>query len=307
MVTGGSFSIRQALASGLRLPFRRPRMVLLWGVLLNLLNLVALLLMLPLLSGLSIPETFDEQTADSFQSSLIRIQLLANSVNLMGAAVGLLVWVAAMRATLSMGRSDRWAFLRIGMDELRVAVVMVAIMMGFYCALFVMALIGIALGFAIHGLGQTALIAGLAAFSLVLMVLFLLVWSRLCILAPLSVIEGIFAFVEGWHLGRGQTWRLAVLNLLVWLIHGLVFLLVGLVVAALLVGGFFASGVSWPSNPLVFGDIIAAFRPMSGWMVLSLLPLVLFTGWSIAFVAGALTSAARQLADGPPADIARPG
>jgi hypothetical protein len=307
VVKGGSFSIRQALASGLRLPVRNPRAVLLWIILLSLPNLISLLVLLPLLSGLSLPEAFEAQAADRFSRDLIGFQLLANGFNLMGAGAGLLVIVAAVRATLRIGRSDRWGFIRIGMDELRVAVVMVAIVLGLYAALFVLALIGVALGFALYGLGQTVFIAGLSVFGLLVTLWFLLGWSRLSILAPLSVILGSFAFVEGWQLGRGQTLRLAALNLMVWLIYSLVLALVGLLVVVLLISGFFATGVRLPSDPLRLGDVFAAFRPMSAWIGVSLLPLVLFTGWSTAFVTGALTSAARQLADGPPADIDRPG
>ncbi len=307
MVKGGYFSIRQALASGLRLPIRNPRAVLLWIVLLSLPNLIALLVLLPLLSGLSLPETFEAEAADAFSRELLGVQLLANGFNLMGAGAGLLVFVAAVRATLRIGRSDRWGFLRIGMDELRVAVVMVAIFLGLYVALFVLALVGVALGFALHGLGQTVFLAGLSVFGLLVTLLLLLGWSRLSILAPLFVILGSLAFVEGWQLGRGQTLRLAALNLVVWLIYSLVLALVGVPVVALLISGFFATGVRLPSDPFVLGDVFAAFRPMSAWIGVSLLPLVLFTGWSTAFVVGALTSAARQLADGPPADIDRPG
>lgn len=307
MVKGASFSIGQALASGLRLPVRHPWAVTLWGLLLTLAGLLGTLLLLPMLSGIALPEMADERSLEAFGSSLIMVQAASNGLSLVNAGLSLLVWAAAMRATLRIGRSDRWAFLRIGMDELRVAVVMVAIMIGLYIALLVLIALGAALGFALHDLGLTAVLFGLAVYGLVVIILLVLAWSRLSLLAPLCVVLGTFAFVEGWQLGRGQTLRLAGLNLLVWLICLLALVLVGLLVGAILVGGFFASGVRWPMDPRTPGDIFAAFAPMSGWIGLSLLPLAAYTGWSIAFVAGALTSAARQLADGPPAEIIRPG
>lgn len=303
-MTGARFSIGQALTAGLRLPVRHPLAVLVWGGLLMGFTAATYALMWPMFAAFPLTPGSDPQAFESqMAASIGPLSGVINLMSLVQIALSLVIWTAAMRATLKIGRPDKWFFMRVGMDELRVAVMMVAIIVGLYILIFIVALLGVAVGAVLYAMGEMALVIGVFAMVLIGLVGLLAIWSRVCLLAPASVVLGEFAFVEAWRMGRGQTLKLMALNLAVWLIYMLVYAVVGGVVAAILIGGFFASGAAWPGEPQTVGDILAVVEPMMGWIILAFVPLTLFAGWAIAFTAGALTSAARQLADGAPVGV----
>lgn len=306
-MTGSRFSIGQALAAGFRLPVKHPLAVLVWSVLPMLLSAAILALMWPMFQAFPLvpgsdPQAFEAQVA----ASVGPLSSVANLLSLVQMALGLVIWTAAIRATLRIGRPDKWFFMRVGMDELRVVVMMVAIFIGLYILFFIVMLLGVGIGAALYAIGPAAMVIGVFVMVVVGLIGFLAIWSRVCLLAPASVVLGEFAFVEAWRMGKGQTLRLMALNLAVWVIYMLVYAVVGAIVAAILIGGFFASGAVWPGEPKTLGEVLALARPMAGWIALAFVPLTLFGGWAISFTAGALTSAARQLADGAPVAPAVP-
>lgn len=304
-MNGARFSIGQALTAGLRLPVRHPLAVLVWGGLLMGFTAATYALMWPMFEAFPLTPGSDPQAFESRMAAAIGpLSGVMNLLSLVQIALSLVIWTAAMRATLNIGRPDKWFFMRLGMDELRVAVMMVAIIVGLYILIFIVALLGVAMGAVLYAVGEMALVIGVFAMVLIGLVGLLAIWSRVCLLAPASVVLGEFAFVEAWRMGRGQTLKLMALNLAIWLIYMLVYVVVGGIVAAILISGFFASGAEWPGEPQTVGDILAVVEPMMGWIALAFLPLTLFAGWAIAFTAGALTSAARQLADGAPVGVA---
>lgn len=304
-MTGARFSIGQALTAGLWLPVRHPLAVLVWGGLLMAFTAATYALMWPMFGAFPLTPGSDPQAFESqMAASIGPLSGVINLVGLLQMALSLIIWTAAIRATLRIGRPDKWFFMRVGMDELRVAAMMVAIFVGLYILIFIVALLGVAVGAVLYAVGEMALVIGVFAMVLIGLIGLLAIWSRVCLLAPASVVLGEFAFVEAWRMGRGQTLKLMALNLAVWLIYMLVYAVVGGIVAAILIGGFFASGAAWPDEPQTIGDVLEIVKPMTGWVVLAFLPLTLFAGWAIAFTAGALTSAARQLADGAPVPAA---
>ena len=300
-MTGARFSIGQALTAGLRLSVRHPLAVLVWGGVMMLFSLLAAAVVIPIILSMfaAMPlDSYDAEASEALMQSSLSFQLAINGLNLVQLVLSLVVWTAAMRATLRIGRPDKWFFMRLGMDELRVAVVMLAIFLGLYIGVLIIVLIGFAFGFALHAAGEFAVVIGVFVLVLAVLIGLLAIWSRLSLMPPASIITGQFAFVEGWRMGRGQTLRLMALNLAIWLVFMAVYVLVGIIVAAILIGGFFASGAVWPEDPQTPAEVLAALKPMIGWAVLAFVPLTLFAGWAISFTAGALTSAARQLADG---------
>jgi hypothetical protein len=296
------FSMGDALGAGFRLLRRQTPAVLGWGALYVMVAVASWALLLPMLKDMPWPTAgtaVSTEATEAYLQSMYGFQAAANLLNLAGLVVGLLVWTAAMRATLNPGRSDRFLFLRVGMDELRVLVVSAAVFAGLYAFVLFVVLLGLGLGFALHAAaGQTATVVAVSLFPLLALIVLLIGWSRLSLLAPMSVITGRFAFAEGWKAGKGRTAKLVGLNLLIFLIYYLVSVATVVVIGGVLVVGFFATGGVWPRNPGSFNDIIAAVRPMAPWAALAMLPFVVLTGWCVAFWAGALTTAARQLADG---------
>lgn len=306
-MNGARFSIGQALTAGLRLPVRHPLAVLVWGGILMLFSVAATALILPMIIGMfgALPtDGQDAAASEAFMQSSMSLQLAVNALNLVQVGLTLVIWTAAMRATLRIGRADKWFFMRFGMDELRVAIVMLAIMFGLYFATFIVAMVCVGFGFALYAVGEAALVVGVFIMVLIVLIGLLAAWSRLCLMAPASVVLSEFAFVEGWRMGRGQTLKLMALNLAIWVIYLLAYIVVGVVVGAILVGGFFVSGAVWPEDPQTPADVFSALKPMIGWTIPAVIPLTLFAGWAISFTAGTLTSAARQLADGAPAPLA---
>ncbi len=300
-MTGARFSIGQALTAGLRLPVRHPLAALVWGGLIMAFTAVTYALMWPMFEAFPLTPGSDPQAFESrMAASIGPLSGVFNLLSLVQIGLSLVIWTAAMRATLRIGRPDKWFFMRVGMDELRVAVMMVALFVGLYILIFVVALLGVAVGAVLYAVSEIALVIGVFAMVLIGLIGLLAIWSRVCLLAPASVVLGEFAFVEAWRMGRGQTLKLMALNLAVWVIYMLVYVVVGGIVAAILIGGFFASGGAWPDEPQTVGDLLAVVQPMMGWIVLAFVPLTLFAGWAISFTAGALTSATRQLADGAP-------
>lgn len=291
------FSMGDALGAGFRLFRRQPAAVLGWGALHCLLAVGAWFVMIPMLRNLSLTSTGAASELEDLQA-MMGFQAAISGLNLAQMVVSLLVWTAVMRATLKPGRTDPFLFLRVGMDELRVAVMAIALFVGLYAFLLLVVVVGLGLGFALHAIGTTAMVAGLCLYGAAALVVLLIGGSRACLLMPMTMITGRFAFEEGWRVGKGRTAKLVGLNLLLFLIYYLSSIVFAALVVAALVGVFFATGAVWPTDPETFDDVFRAVRPVAPWAALALIPAIPFTGWLIAFLGGAVTTAARQLADG---------
>ena len=291
------FSMGDALGAGFRLFRRQPAAVLGWGALHMLLAVGAWFVLVPLLRDISFMTLGSAAEVERI-NAMVGFQAAIWALNLAQLAITLVVWTAAMRATLKPGRSDPFLFLRAGMDEVRVGVMAVALIAGFYAFILLVALLGVALGFALSATGETAAVIGVFVYVLLVLAVILVGWSRLSLLMPTSMITGGFAFEEGWRIGKGRTAKLVGLNLLLLLIYYVAAILFVGLLGAGLVGVFLATGGVWPTDPQTLDDIFQALRPMAPWAALAMLVMIPFSGWLIAFWAGALTTAARQLADG---------
>lgn len=239
-----TFSIMDAVAEPFRLVGRRPLATIVWGLVMLAPGLMVVGALIPVLadmaaSGAFSPEALAAAEADEAPfgddvAAMIQFQLWSNLGNLLGMLTLVVVTAAILRAVYAGRKSDRAFFLRVGMGELQVAVVGLAVGIGF-CVIAVLAcLLAVGVGFAAWQLGDpwrwlACVVLGLAVF-LGLMLL----WGRLSLLAPASVRYSAFAFEEGWKLGRGQTWRLLGL----WIVLMLVGIAVGigLMVLLLIVG-----------------------------------------------------------------------
>lgn len=295
--TKANFSLGEALGAGWRLFQRQPAAVLGWGALHMLLAVATWFVLIPMFQGMSLMALKSAEEFEEFQT-MMGFQAAIYGLNLAQMAISLLVWTAAMRAVLKPARSDAFLFLRLGMDELRIAVMAIALFAGMYAFMMLVAVVGVALGFALYAMGKVALVVGMILYGLLVLAVLLIAWSRLSLLMPATMITGRFAFEEGWRIGKGRTGKLILLNLLLLLIYYAASIVILGVIGAALVGVFFATGGVWPSDPQTVDDVFQALRPMAPWAAVVLVVLIPFSGWLIAFWAGALTTAARQLADG---------
>lgn len=221
------FSITAAAAEPFRLAGRRPLSVLVWGLVLLAPSLVVLAAMIPFIGEMAAAGAFAPESlaADANtgpfagdMATAMEFQLWSNLAQLLGMVTVVLATTAIVRAVYAGRKGDRALFLRLGMTEFQVAVVGVAVGIGFFIVAMVVSLLAVGVGFAVWQLGDPlrwplCVAVGIAAFlGLVLL------WGRLSLLAPACVRYDSFAFEEGWSLGRGQTRRLFGLWLLLILI-----------------------------------------------------------------------------------------
>ncbi len=208
-----AFSIGEALASGFRLTKRRPLQVWAWGVVSVAPSLLVGALMLRLFGAMTLEDMASDEPSAAMIAQMIQFQALSGLANILQALIWVVVTAAIFRAVLFPERPAPFAGLRIGMDEVRVAVVGLALIVGFYAAAIVIALVAFAVGVGLWFVSEAAAVAvGL----LVALAAGLAVWCvilRACLIMPASVALGDFAFVQGWKLSKGQVLRLLGLSL----------------------------------------------------------------------------------------------
>lgn len=299
------FSIGTSLGDAFALIVRRPLAVFVWGLLMVAPVIGMFAVMLPAMASMAelTPET--GEAADimppEFFAHMMQFQLasmLANVVQLLLMAV---VYTAVMRAVLRPAEKS-WFSLRVGMDELRVAVVGLAIGVGLYAILMVIVMLGVGVGFAFWGAGiEPGLGVALAIFAALALAL-ALCWglARVSLIAPATVLYRDFGFVQGWRLAAGKGWPLLGLMIVIILIVILievVLLFGGLAIASVVVAN---SGVDWAAsaaddNP--FPALQAWFAANWHWTALAAAVASAFYGVFVALSVAPFASACRQLAD----------
>lgn len=307
---GPSFSIGDALAAPFRLLRRRPFVLLIWGALLAAVYLAAYSAFIPIFASLPLGEGQGQAALDAYVAGSQALGATLNALSLLIYVATLLVWVAAARASLNPGRSDIFAFLRVGMDEVRVVVVYVAWFLGWYIALVLLLGIGAAIAFAVWSASREGALITAGVYGLVVLIGAVWLWIRLSLIAPASLILKDFAFAQGWAITRGQVLKLLGLYVLRWLVSILSAIVIYGIVGIVLAVGFFAQGLTWPDRIDTLADFESLVRPMLVPAAVALLPAALGWGFAFALSAGPLVVAARQLLDGSPvgadADTANP-
>lgn len=301
-----TFSITEAAAEPFRLVGRRPLATLVWGLVLMLPVVGTWALILPMFTELFTSGVFQgaEPNPEMFEQSFgesMQFQMWSNWLQLVQLLVVLLVTTAIIRAVFAGKRGDGAAFLRIGVDEFRVAVIGVAVFFG-ACILMILAiLLAIGVVFALSSLPTPWRWLSHVGLGVTVFVGLALLWGRLCLLAPASMHHKDFAFVEGWKMGKGQSWRLLglmIVLILICLLMGVVFLVLAAVVIGAVSGGLAAF-----SDP----DAIEAWflalpeRPamLAGVGAILLLPMAYLQGFSQALMTAPYAYVVARLAPAP--------
>lgn len=241
------FELDRALGAAFDLIGRRPLAVLVWG-LLSLAPVFALYAVLltadnpwaALAMSANIPDADATPDFDAF----MRIQMWGWLSNILQIGAAVLVFTAIYRSVLRPGRQGRAGFsLRFGMDELRVLVVAIVMVVGAVALTLVAVFLGIGLGAAFWPLGEVWRAIGISAYVLIVLVATLVLWARLSLILPACVLYRDFAFEAGWRLGRGQTGRLTLLLVLVFLIAIGVSLVLMMIMAVAIFGAVMLTGV----------------------------------------------------------------
>lgn len=290
------FSIGAALGDAFRLVGQRPLSVFVWGLLILLPSAGMLLLMLPMMGALA-SSTGGGGEPDF--NRMLQFQGLNGLLNIVQLVVMAVVYTAVMRAVIR-PRETGFFSLRLGMDELRVTVVAVAVMAGVYVAAFVLMLLGAAIGYAAWQMESPGNWMAITALVVVLLLGIWLLMARISLIAPASVLYRDFAFVQGWTLGRGQTWPLFGMMLLLLLIILLVeFVIVIAGLAAFGVGAAFIDleNVEVWADPANWGDPMPWIVANWAWCALGGVVASFLYGVVMTLGLAPFASACRQLAD----------
>lgn len=310
------FSIGTAFGDAFGLIRRRPLSIFVWGLLMVAPAAATFSLLWPMMgdmAGAMAAEAHGGGPSDAAFENMMQFQALSGLLNIVQLLVMVVVYTAVMRAVLR-PRETSFFSLRLGMDELRVAVVGLALIVGLYIGIFVLALVGMAIGFAAWGAGSPTnwlVIMGLIVAA------FLAIWlgmARVSLIAPASVLYRTFAFPEGWRLGRGQTGALFGLSLLMLLLLIVIEATVFCIGLAVAVAAGITSGLDWTSlrhshnmdvNPFAGMDaMLAANWP---WLAIGAVVLSGVYGALLALNIGPFASACRQLAEsGAPSGVDAP-
>ena len=234
------FSITEAVAEPFRQAGRRPMATVIWGLVLLAPTVIAMAAILPIMFELIAsgalegdPGSGTSPFENDFQT-VMQFQIWSQLANIAQLFTVLLVTTAIIRAVFAGRRGDGPAFLRIGMQELYVAVIGVTVGIGMIILVILGVLLAVALGLALSGMPDPWRVLAYIGMGVVLTVGCLALWGRLALLAPASIRYDTFAFAEGWKLGRGQTWRLLGVMVLMFLI-GIVICIAVVLLAALLI------------------------------------------------------------------------
>lgn len=240
------FDVVEAAMAGFGLIGRKPLAVLAWGMVMFVLSVLPLTLLIgPWVTVMS--ETFSNmqggpptpEKIEAMQTRFMMLGPMGNLVQLLSLVGRAIVGAAICRAIIS-PNDDRFAYLRLGKSELFLGLVVLAgaIMLGLGVA--VVAMIGVALGFAVAGISESALAIYAVVASLALIVALFWLLLRFSLSGPMSVAEKNFRLFESWPLTRGHVLSL----FLVGLLNFIVVMVLEMVVMALIGGVLVAVVVS---------------------------------------------------------------
>lgn len=295
-----TFSISEAMATPMRLIRRHPLAVFIWGLAVTAFGLAAAGLVFGTLA--SIPLNAGAEPPPEVLSRIVAMQGVSMLINVGQLILTVVVWAGVMRATLRIGRPEKWFFLRVGMDELRVGVVGIALFVGAYFAVLIIAVIGIIVCTILWQVSQTASVVLGVLLVLALIGFVAVAMARLALIAPSTMILGRLAFVEGWKLGRKRTLSLLGLLACTWVAYVVVYFIIAFVVIVTLFATGAIAHMTGMGDAATFGDMFPSAPVMWGVALLILGPGAFIYGAVLTLLSAPFVSAARQLLDGAPED-----
>ncbi len=295
-----TFSISEAMATPMRLIRRHPLAVFIWGLAVTAFGLAAAGLVFGTLA--SIPLNAGAEPPPEVLSRIVAMQGVSMLINVGQLILTVVVWAGVMRATLRIGRPEKWFFLRVGMDELRVGVVGIALFVGSYFAVLIIAVIGAIICTILWQVSQTAAIVLGVLLVLALIGFVAVAMARLALIAPSTMILGRLAFVEGWKLGRKRTLSLLGLLACTWVAYVVVYFIIAFVVIVTLFATGAIAHMTGMGDAATFGDMFPSAPVMWGVALLILGPGAFIYGAVLTLLSAPFVSAARQLLDGAPED-----
>lgn len=295
-----SFSISEAMVTPLRVIRRHPVAVFAWGFAVAAFYLLFMTLIFGALAD--IPLAQDAEPSPVLMGRIMAVQGASMILNVGQLALTVMVWAATMRATLRIGRPDRYLFMRLGMDELRLLVVGAALFLGTYLAVIVLVLLGAAISAVIWQASEAAAVIVGMIMLLLLIAGVAVAMARLSLIAPATMILQRLAFVEGWKLGRGRTLPLLGLLACTWLAYLLLYFVIAfIVIVALFAAGFFAH-VQNAQGAATLGELFPSAVVLWSVAAVVLIPGAFVYGAVMTLLSAPFVAACRELLDGAPGD-----
>jgi hypothetical protein len=293
------FSIGEALADGFRLIRRRPLGVFAWGALLTVPLLLSMFLMIDLMASLGLDAMTADEPGPQAYAAIMRLQALSGLLNVLQLGGYVLIVAAVCRAVLWPERAPgRFFDLRIGMDEARVAVAGLAVLVGFYGVMVVILMLAFAFGAALWMVSEAA--AVILGVLVGVSGLIGAAWAalRASMILPASVALKDFAFVTGWKMTQGRV------SPLLGLFVAMVAIAILIQVLVMTVAALIALGLSIPFWPQLAawaaGAQAGSTPPLSSSLIVTLgiavFPMIaLYYGVVTVIMTAPYVSACRQM------------
>lgn len=263
------FSVTAAVGAGFQVIGRKPLAVMVWGLLMALSAVPALLILLWVLPEFQMAMAERAQgVAPPSMASLARLQLkltLLQPVMMVTNAVLYAVLSAAVYRAVLTPEDDRRFYLRFGAAELWLILLTLVVGVLFGLALVVVMIVGggftAALVYALKdaGAGPIALVVTVAVVASTWVITWLAL--RLSMAAPMTFAERQFRLFESWTLTRGHAGSLFGVGLILTLFCLVLITLLQAVAMAGVAGALIGGGYS--------EEALAAFlaRPVSAWLI----------------------------------------
>ncbi|GAW40811.1 hypothetical protein SH203_01211 [Brevundimonas sp. SH203] len=229
-----SFSATDAAFEGFRVVRRHPMVALAWGLTYLLLYVVMFGFGADKWAALMAAGETLEQSANPSMADFQALGPIYASAFLMAAPLGLVIGAvlsAAVARSVLRPNESRWGYLRLGMDELRVLLVSLAIslIVGLTSGVAMMA-VGVAMGVGVAS-GQPLLI--LLAVLLIFAVFALVVWLaiKFSLAVPMTVDRRKIVILESFSATRGHFWSLLGMAVIA-VIMSLIVSILGMIISA---------------------------------------------------------------------------
>ncbi len=226
-------SVSTIVSGGFRLVRERPLAVAVWAIV-YLAATVAMTLAMRPVTEMQVAAMGGDPQAElaGFMSMMGRMLL----IQLIFMVIFLILFTASQRAVLR-PEQDGFAFIRLGMDELRIVGLALLLTILFYLGMVVLALVvGLTIGAVAVAMGPEALPALVIVQMLVIFAFLIWCQVRLSLVFPLTLLRRKIVIGESWRLTSGRFWTLFG----GYLVIALILLATGLAISAITSGSYLA-------------------------------------------------------------------
>jgi len=197
-------NIGELLGGGFRVLAKRPKELIIWSIIQLVFGGAVFAIMMPFFASIMAAQRAAAAgTAPALPSGLGMIFLFELLLMLWF----LMLFAAVVRMTASDG-NDRWAWLRFGMDEIR----LIGLGLLLIIAMIVVEIVAVLLGGVVVGLvtAGSAAAGGILAVVLIILGICAAIWAsvRISLIAAITVLDHEFAIRKGWRATKGHFWTL---------------------------------------------------------------------------------------------------